>query len=48
MTICMQCQGAKVTQGSSDIINEGDGTVQMANTVQGAIPCSQCNGVGYY
>jgi hypothetical protein len=47
MTICYQCIGAKATQGTEDILSDS-GASMPANPVQGAIPCSACNGVGYY
>jgi hypothetical protein len=48
MTICQQCLGAKATQGTEDMINEGTGAAVVTMPSVGATPCTQCNGVGYY
>lgn len=50
-TICTQCLGKCATIGIEALIdlNVNTQTFQPNNGArQGAIPCSQCNGRGYY
>jgi hypothetical protein len=50
MTICVQCNGKKATVGTNDIQDPSGNaeTYQVPFSSPGAIPCSQCNGAGYY
>ncbi len=49
MTICSQCLGGKVTVGQEAIIDQSSNTQTFQPGGRGgAVPCSQCAGVGYY